>query len=53
MWPPSQFFEASLEDQAFAIVAYEDEMMIQAYENHLSNLNNKKEVANLQTDDDD
>jgi hypothetical protein len=35
VWPPSKFYDASLEDQALAIEFYETEMKIQAYQSKI------------------
>lgn len=53
VWPPSKFFEASPEDQAFAFAAYEAEMTIQAWENHIANEKHRQDTANLGSDRDE
>lgn len=45
VWPPSKFYEASQEDRAFAIVAYQEEMKMLAYQQKVDKL--KQEVDSL------
>lgn len=50
IWPPSKFFKASQEDQAFAIVTYETEMGMQAWDQHVANLEAKRVTDNFSSD---
>lgn len=50
IWPPSKFWEASVEDQAWAIGHYEAEMGIQAWDAHVANVKHESDMANLSKD---
>lgn len=50
IWPPSKFWEASQEDQAWAIAHYEAEMGIQAWDAHVANQKHEQQLANLSKD---
>jgi len=51
IWPPSRFFKASQEDQAFAIVAYETEMGMQAWDNYITEQKSASATKNFEVDD--
>jgi hypothetical protein len=42
VWPPSKFFEASLEDQALAVEFYETEMQIASYQSKMDDIEMRK-----------
>lgn len=46
VWPPSKFYEASQDDIAFAIAAYEEEMHLQAYEQKLNEIEREQSTLN-------
>lgn len=53
MWPPSDFYKASKEDQAIAIAVYLDEMGIAAYQSKVDEAENKRKwKASEQPDSD-
>jgi hypothetical protein len=52
VWPPSKFYEASLEDQAIAIAFYETEMAVTAYQSKLDQREMNKGSNNFASDND-
>lgn len=47
VWPPSKFFSASQEDQAFAIVYYESKTGMEAWDAHVQNVKHQSEMSNM------
>lgn len=53
VWPPSDFYKASKEDQAIAIAVYLDEMAITAYQSKVDEAENRKKWKTSDQSDSD
>lgn len=46
VWPPSKWYEASIEDRSYALVSYQEEMKILAYQAKLDRIKQEADALN-------